>query len=450
LLTSGRIDAGLGVLRDVLAAVGMSLPATPFRALLPLLVGRARLWVRGIGFQNCPASSVSPADLRRIDVCWSAGTGLTVTDFIRGAYFQTRGLLLALRAGEPIRVARHLALDAVHAAVPGPGGDALSGRLIEAADSVAAGCADPYPRAMVTLARGTREYLAGRFRRAAELLRVAEQALRDSCTGVTWEIDTCWAWWLVSQEFMGQWAEMASELPLLLRDARDRGDLYADIYLSIVGLTGVCLAADEPDRALEEVEAAMGRWSQSGFHVQHHAELHARVIIHLHRNEGAGAWEYIRDKERRYRRALLWRVQQVRIDFLQMRTRSALAAADQAADRNSLLRSAERDVRKLERETAAWGQALGALMRACVHDARMGASGPELFAAAADRLEAADLGAFAAAARYRQGERTGGEEGARLRDAAVAWLAGQGVRDPLRIVCSHAPTVPPRTPGRTA
>ena len=55
------------------------------------------------------------------------------------------------------------------------------------------------------------------------------------------------------------------------------------------------------------------------------------------------------------------------------------------------------------------------------------------------RLEAADLGVFAAAARYRQGERTSGAEGERLRKNAVEWLTGQGVRKPLKIIRSHAP-----------
>src|SRR5262245_35198983 len=94
----------------------------------------------------------------------------------------------------------------------------------------------------------------------------------------------------------------------------------------------------------------------------------------------------------------------------------------------------------LEQESAAWGQALGCLLRACVRAMRPRAGEPDLFATAAARLEAADLGVFAAAARYRQGERTEGDEGQRLRDEALAWLAGQGVRDPLRMIRSHAPT----------
>src|SRR5262245_11726648 len=126
----------------------------------------------------------------------------------------------------------------------------------------------------------------------------------------------------------------------------------------------------------------------------------------------------------------------MRIDFVQLRGRSALLAACQCAAPEALLRSAERDAQMLEQESAAWGQALGCLLRACVRAMRPRAGEPDLFATAAARLEAADLGVFAAAARYRQSERAGGDEGRRLQDEAVAWLADQGVRDPLRMIRS--------------
>ena len=118
-LISGHIDQGLATLHTVLEAVGLNLPGTPRRALWSLLRGRARLRLRGLRFRERDPSEIAAADLARIDVCWSAGIGLSVVDWIRGSDFQTRGLLLALRAGEPSRIARALAIEAAHVATAG-------------------------------------------------------------------------------------------------------------------------------------------------------------------------------------------------------------------------------------------------------------------------------------------------------------------------------------------
>jgi hypothetical protein len=152
------------------------------------------------------------------------------------------------------------------------------------------------------------------------------------------------------------------------------------------------------------------------------------------------AWSFIQDKEKLYREAMLWRAQQVRTDFLQLRARSALMAARQASQPGRLLRVAERDARALKRESADWSRALGCLMAACRSTEQPGGNKAELFRTAANRLEAADLGVFAAAARYRQGQQMDGDDGRLLRESALAWLTMQGVRNPLNIIRSHAPT----------
>ncbi len=70
-------------------------------------------------------------DLTRIDVCWSAVAGLSMTDPVRGADFQTRGLLLALKAGEPERLVRSIAMEAAYRSTAGTGAVPASRQTLE-------------------------------------------------------------------------------------------------------------------------------------------------------------------------------------------------------------------------------------------------------------------------------------------------------------------------------
>jgi len=51
----------MAAIRAVLAAVGLQLAETPQRALLSLLVARARLRLRGLGFTPRPESALDPS-----------------------------------------------------------------------------------------------------------------------------------------------------------------------------------------------------------------------------------------------------------------------------------------------------------------------------------------------------------------------------------------------------
>ena len=119
LLISGHLDEGLALLRTLFGPLGMSMPETPRRALASLIWHRLRLRLRGLRFRERDETQVSAMELTRIDLCWSAVAGLSMIEPIRGADFQTRGLLLALRAGEPFRIARAMAMEAAHRATTG-------------------------------------------------------------------------------------------------------------------------------------------------------------------------------------------------------------------------------------------------------------------------------------------------------------------------------------------
>ncbi|HET9794152.1 MAG TPA: BREX system ATP-binding domain-containing protein, partial [Thermoanaerobaculia bacterium] len=106
---SGHVREGRAAMRELLGRMGMKLPEKPAAVLVSLLARRAHLRLRGLSFREREESTIPPGVLRESDVTWSASAGLSMIDIIAGASFQTQNLILALRAGEPARIARALA-----------------------------------------------------------------------------------------------------------------------------------------------------------------------------------------------------------------------------------------------------------------------------------------------------------------------------------------------------
>jgi hypothetical protein len=440
LLTSGHVDDGRATLRTVLTAVAMKMPGTPRRALWSLALLRLRLRLRGLGFRRRDLSQLDAQELRRLEACRSAAVGLSMVDPLQGAYFQTRYLLLALRAGEPQYVVQALAMEGAHESIGGCFSRRRTRQLLSAAETLAQRLAQPYPAAMVALAKGIADALEGRWQSAWTLCYQAEAIFRTHCTGVMWELSTAYRFALWPLMFLGEVAEMSRRLPVLIKQARERNDLYAVTNLSLVIGTFVRLADDQPDRARRELQQVMDEWSQQGFHVQHMNRLFDEAQIDLYRGEGRAAWERVTGAWAALASSHLLRVQQVRIFLLHLRARAAVAAASAAAEPAPLLHAAERDTRLLRCERIAWAEALAQLVHAGVamgrHDTERAR---QLLEEAIGRLEATGLRLHAAAARRRLGEQLGGSEGQRLAEQANAWMKGQNICRPDRMTALLVP-----------
>ncbi len=152
-LISGHIDEGLAELGTVLRAVGIAPPSTPRHAVLSLILRRLRIRLRGLHFRLRQPGEISAWDLTRVDVCWAAASGMGIIDPVRAADFQARGLLLALRAGEPSRIARALVYEACHLFSAGGPGQRRVAKLVRAADRIARQLEDPYVSGGVLLRR---------------------------------------------------------------------------------------------------------------------------------------------------------------------------------------------------------------------------------------------------------------------------------------------------------
>jgi eukaryotic-like serine/threonine-protein kinase len=442
-LITGHVDAGLAVLRTVLSAVGMKLPSTPQRAFWSLLLRRAQIRLRGLGFRWRDVSQVSAENLTQIDICWSAVAGLSFIDPIRGAEFQTRNLLLALRAGEPYRIARALAIEAGYASTAGKSSKRRAESLLQAADAIAQQVKNNYIYGIIILENAIVSYLTGRWKSAREFCERAEECFRSHCTGVTWEFDSTHFISLWSLTHMGEIAELSRRWPVVLKEAQKRGDLFLATTLNTYIMAIVRLAANDPEEAQRTIDQVMERWSQQGFHAQHHTALLARTHIDLYNGDGQAAWDRILKQWPTYVRSYLLSIKKLRIELLQSRARSALAAAACAVDPGPLLRAAERDALRLRREKMPWSEAHAQFISASVaagHDDT--SSAVALLAAAATSFDAVDMKLYATVTRRRLGELLGGNEGRNLVAGANFWMTSQGIQDPTRMTAMYAPGFP--------
>jgi serine/threonine protein kinase/tetratricopeptide (TPR) repeat protein len=426
LLMGGHIDEGLELIRSVLAVVGLSYPAGPRRALLSLLLKRLQISLRGLNFTERDASQIPEFDLVRIDTCFAVAAGLGSVDLIRGADFQSRQLLLALRAGEPYRVSRALAFEAAWTNARGGAASAeRAAQITQKAQELAQKTGNPHAFALSVWASGVSAYLAGNWQQAAELCEHSAEVLRDRCTGVTWEITLANRYRLTALIHLGEVAEVARRVPALLSAALEQGNLFGAMDLR-TRLNLIWLAADDPDRARAEVIEALKSWPHEGFHLQHYVALHALAQIEIYTGDTEVAEKHVEGQWPALEDSMLLRIPAVRVEAMQLRARAAIGTGDK-----DKLRLAEKMARRMEKVEMSWSKPYAALVRAAVAH-RRGEAVKEiaLLNEAIQSSDKADMRLHAAAARRCLGQVTGGEQGRRLIAEADAWMTAQKIKNP--------------------
>jgi serine/threonine protein kinase len=438
LLMGGHINEGLELIRSVLAAIGLTYPAGPRAALFSLILKRIQIRVRGLRFTERDESQIPEFDLVRLDTCYAVAAGLGAVDLIRGADFQSRHLLLALRAGEPYRVARAMAFEAAWTAARGGTGVERAEQIARQAEELATKVDHPHAIALSTWARGVCAYLAGTWQKATELCELASEVLRDRCTGVTWELTVANRYRLSSLLYMGELVEVSRRVPALLSAALEQGNLFAAMELR-TRLNLIWLAADDPDKARTDVIEALKSWTHEGFHLQHYVSLHALAQIELYTGDAEVAWKHVEGQWSALEDSLLLRTPAVRVEAMQLRARTALASS--GAGRDSVkLRLAEKLARKIEKVNMSWSIPFATLIRATIaHQRGETEKATTLLSEAVQGFERAEMRLHAAAVRRRLGEGLRDDRGKQLIAEADAWMAGQKVKNPEAMTRMIAP-----------
>src|SRR5262249_14652960 len=227
------------------------------------------------------ASEVAARDLMRLDVYKAVSMGLAMVDNIRGADFQARGLVLALKAGERQRVGRSIALEAIYQATGGVPHEARAEKLYKEAQSIAEADGSAYLLAWAMGAEGIAAYLCGHFKRGAEQILEAEGIFRERTIGTACEISNARVLRLIALRATGAYRELRQDFDFYLRDAARRGDRFTETTL-----TRACnvlwLVDGRPDQARRELEQKSWTPPEGGYHMQHWYELRARAEISLY------------------------------------------------------------------------------------------------------------------------------------------------------------------------
>ncbi|WP_428264910.1 serine/threonine-protein kinase PknK [Haliangium sp.] len=444
---SGHFDQGSSLLELLMARVGLSWAKSSKRALLSLLLRRAWLRVRGLGYRPRAPESIPVSERQRSDLLWSGALAVSAVDLVRGAELATRCLLTSLRQGDEARIAATMAVGAGHIASRGRRHARRAARVARRASAIARRTGDPLARGLAALAPGIIAMLTGRWRLATIKLARAEEIFREQCMGASWEAATAQMFRCLAHFYLGEWELLGRQAATSTRHALERGDHYTAAVLDCLAPYGD-LVIDDPAGARHTIGQAEVHWQvHSGYHLQHYLQLLTKVQIDLYTGDAHTAWARIVVAWKPLGRSLLRRVQMTRVESTHMRARAALALALAEPDlARRFVGVAAGDARALLRERVPWATALARLLMAGVNarrDRRRRVL--SLLEDAEEQLEELDMVLFAASARRQRGRFISGAVGDELVAQADRAMRDRGVYNPAAAADMLVPGVVPST-----
>lgn len=441
-LITGHVDEGLGVLGALLDEIGARMAATPRRALLSVVWHRFRLKLRGLRWTERAEDEVPPELLSRVDVLKPVGQSLALIDNVRGADFNSRFLLEALRAGEVHRVGVAMSVEACYLSTQGGRATRRARGLVRQVEKlVEQRPDDKYLLAWATVADGIVGYFEGRFLAAEARLEQADHRFRAWTAGTTYERNNARLFRTFCLCHMGDLAKARLYADEYIRDAQRRGDRYLETSVRRYAGRVAFLLDDDPDEALRDLERVDWSPREGGYHLQHFWELEARGEIALYASSSRATLSSLEDNFADLARSLLLRVQSVRVRSRWLRARLLLSAADETEPTGAEQAETAKLAKQLGKEGIGFATVPSLLVGAAV-SLRTAASDEHAVGRLRGAIEAAeknDMYLHAAAARLRLGKILGGAEGEMLIAAGLEWFSEQRAANPWRMAETVAP-----------
>ena len=425
LLESGHSERGKSELADVLRAHNLKLPASRRSIIVALLMRRAKLKLRGLSWTE--DRDVDAKTLARLDTCWSASRGLTITDLYAGGYFQAEHLLLALSSGDPSRVALALAEEAKSSSYFGDRGVARARKLLGQVQELAERLGTPHARALAIATEALVLLMGAQWADSLELNQQAETLLRDECTGVHQEIFDTMAGQAAALYVMG---DLVGLDVLCSRTAAETG-IRKNIYHEVLARSFLVLPAlgrADVSNARDTLAAMTPLATERGIQAAGIQLVNAQAAFDIYTDAAPDTWDTRQAAIAGMSDNPLMRASLARTEVWSWHGRLALAAAERRQDRREeLLGHAQRLARSLAKDPFPTAKPFAGLLRAGIDHLRGRTDATEgQLRRAAEQFDALDMKVYAAASRRRLGRVLGGDRGSLMCERAEAVMRSVG------------------------
>jgi eukaryotic-like serine/threonine-protein kinase len=435
LLRSGYMGEGTAAMGQSMDEANLLFLRKP-ASLIPAFLGvRTWLFARGQDFKKRPKSAISPAALRRVDICLDAAMCFSMAETFSGAYYASKAFLEALKIGEIDRIAMTMALEAVYVASTGIANRTRAYKLVKRSQEIAQESEKPEALFWSQLSEFAFLVLMGDFNAATA--RTADlEKLIQRCQNAFWEKSALEIWTIWSLAHTGKFRELQQRVPRALHEAGMRGDRFAITNLNMGLPSFFRLVADDPETALRESDENHERWLRNSVQMQDYYWVLGKASALLYLDQSP--YGLIESHWMAFKRAQLFRTQLARLEALHLRARAALV--------EGLDDLAIKHVRRALGEDVPWSNPVAHLILAGVLT-KQGKQEESVRLLAQAREEslanpANQMEHYAMVADWQRGRLIGGDEGRALILAAEAWAAKEGVRNWPALAAMYAPGFP--------
>ena len=365
LLRAGDLPRGTELLRRVLERVGISYPRNARAALAALAFERARLFARGLSFDELEPAQIAPRELELLDTLRIALGVYWLVEPVRGALLATLYLRHALDAGHARHVLRGLETEAAYVALTGGAkAEARSGELYGTARALTQRIGRASTQSGYKLAEAGFHAIYGRKQKSTEC--ALEALATPKQQGASWE--RSYARFHIYQNtlYIGGHAGLPKEIEAHVQDAEARRDKFgATVLLPMLALSR--LMSDEPVLAHAALARMRPLLSADVFSFLDMQALIWTACSHQYTGDPAAALAHYADNSERYELSGMSRLSTWRLLHQWGMLLAHLGAIEHGIECERHAEHAEERIRQIERERIEWPLAFASMGRAALH-----------------------------------------------------------------------------------